>query len=91
MSRIAYCRKKSQTSPECEAAVNAALDINHEVTAAAASVPKRLARSKKASWWETRESIRENLAVATAELEFVREDMEAQEKRAAHQGKRAEN
>jgi hypothetical protein len=40
---------------------------------------------------ETRESIREKSAVATAELDFVCEDMEAQEKRAACQETRLEN
>jgi hypothetical protein len=40
---IACHREKSQTSPEHEVAVHVALDVNHEVAAAAASIPKRLA------------------------------------------------
>ena len=48
-SGIAYYRKKSQTSPEHEAAVHAAPDVNHGVAAAAASVPTKLAQSDKAS------------------------------------------
>jgi hypothetical protein len=46
---IAYYRKKSQTSAEHEAAVHDAPNVNHEVVAAAASVPKKLAQSNKAS------------------------------------------